>query len=114
MRDPVTVKQQEALQFLRAYISAYHRPPSWEEIRVGLGLASKGTVSRLIVALEKRGMVRRNIGLKRSLEVVDQGGAESVDLNHDVAELLKKYAAAEHLTVKAAANALLRDALEAA
>lgn len=114
MSDPVTPVQQEALNFLRSYIAGYHRPPSYDEIRIGLGLKSKGNVSRLIGQLERRGLVRRNIGLNRSLEIVEADGGESIVLSKHVVALLKQRAHQNGSSVNAVAEALLRDLLEAA
>ncbi|WP_409514754.1 hypothetical protein [Brevundimonas sp.] len=45
-------------------------PPSYEEIRVAMGLPSKSGVHRLIEQLSRRGYVRRIPACARSLEIV--------------------------------------------
>ena len=44
--------------------------PSFEEIRVRCGFASKGGVHRCVEALVERGAIRRCFGRARALEVV--------------------------------------------
>ena len=43
--------------------------PSFEEMRIGVGLASKSGVARLVEALEAAGRIRRT-GAKRTIEIV--------------------------------------------
>lgn len=66
----LTHQQAECLDFIRAR-SARGCAPSYEEIRVGLGLASKNGVFRLLNALEKRGRIRRLPRQARAIEIIE-------------------------------------------
>jgi SOS-response transcriptional repressor LexA len=64
---PLTAKQNELL----AYLRACETTPSFEEMKVALGLRSKSGVHRLIEALEERGYIRRARNRARAIELVD-------------------------------------------
>lgn len=74
---PGTARHQvHLLRFLREYTARNKFAPSYEEIRVGLGLSSKSYVFRLVQILEKRGVIvrdkptDRSYGRARSLTLV--------------------------------------------
>lgn len=54
-------------------------PPSFDEMKDALDLASKSGIHRLITALEERGFIRRLPNRARALEVTAAGGH---DLQH--------------------------------
>ena len=55
--DGITVKQKEFMDFVIDYMGKNHVSPSYEEIRIGLGLASKSGVNRLVEDLFQRGAI---------------------------------------------------------
>lgn len=54
------------------FIAARDTSPSFEEIKVGLGLASKGNVHTVVNQLVDRGYLRRLPHRARSLEVISR------------------------------------------
>lgn len=76
----MTPRQRDALAFIERYQA--ENPglsPSFEDIRVGLDLASRSQVSKVLNSLEERGLLRRIRGRARALEILkpalaDRGG----------------------------------------
>ena len=66
----LTERQNELLRFIFLRDSKDGIAPSFEEMKEAMGLRSKGTVHRLVAALERRGFVRRFPKLSRALEVI--------------------------------------------
>lgn len=54
----LTLRQRECLDFIRAHVKEKGVSPTFDEIRVALGLSSKSGIHRLIHALVERGLVR--------------------------------------------------------
>jgi repressor LexA len=63
---PLTRKQSALLEFLRGCDEC----PSFDEMKVALGLKSKSGVHRLVDALEERGYIRRIPNRARAIELV--------------------------------------------
>ena len=55
----LTQKQRDLLVLIDTRIKAVGVPPSYDEMKDALGLASKSGIHRLISALEERGFIRR-------------------------------------------------------
>lgn len=69
--DPMlTRKQHELLMFIHERMKESGIPPSFDEMKDALDLASKSGIHRLITALEERGFIRRLPNRARALEVV--------------------------------------------
>lgn len=66
----LTRKQHELLLFIHERMKATGVPPSFDEMKEALDLASKSGIHRLIMALEERGFIRRLPNRARALEVV--------------------------------------------
>lgn len=66
----LTKKQKDLLVLIDTRIHAVGVPPSYDEMKDALGLASKSGIHRLITALEERGFVRRLPNKARALEVI--------------------------------------------
>ncbi len=66
----LTQKQKDLLLLIDARIKAKGVPPSYDEMKDSLGLASKSGIHRLITALEERGFIRRLPNKARALEVL--------------------------------------------
>lgn len=66
----LTARQHALLTFLHRRISETGITPSFEEMKDGIGLASKAGVHRLVLALEERGFIRRLPNRARALEVI--------------------------------------------
>ncbi len=66
----LTRKQHELLTFIHKYLSQHGVSPSFDEMKLALGLKSKSGIHRLITGLEERGFLRRLPHRARALEVV--------------------------------------------
>ncbi|WP_028035673.1 transcriptional repressor LexA [Chelativorans sp. J32] len=66
----LTRKQHELLLFIHARLKETGIPPSFDEMKEALDLASKSGIHRLITALEERGFIRRLPNRARALEVL--------------------------------------------
>jgi SOS-response transcriptional repressor LexA len=55
----LTRKQHELLMFIHERLKETGIPPSFDEMKEALDLASKSGIHRLITALEERGFIRR-------------------------------------------------------
>lgn len=65
---PLTKRQAEVLAFIQAN-SAYFSP-SIRQIAAGLGIKNPNGVMNHIIALEKKGVIRRKPGQHRNIEVL--------------------------------------------
>lgn len=66
----LTRKQLELLMFINERLKESGVPPSFDEMKEALDLASKSGIHRLITALEERGFIRRLPNRARALEIV--------------------------------------------
>jgi repressor LexA len=66
----LTRKQHELLVFIHERLKESGIPPSFDEMKEALDLASKSGIHRLITALEERGFIRRLPNRARALEVI--------------------------------------------
>ncbi len=76
----LTRKQQELLLFIHERMKESGIPPSFDEMKDALDLASKSGIHRLITALEERGFIRRLPNRARALEVIKLPDAYSPSL----------------------------------
>ncbi len=66
----LTKKQHSLLVFIEKTVDSCGVPPSYDEMKDALGLASKSGIHRLITGLEERGFIRRLFNRARAVEVV--------------------------------------------
>ncbi|MEO0589079.1 MAG: hypothetical protein AAFZ11_00815 [Pseudomonadota bacterium] len=66
----LTPRQRDALRFIAGFQKLFGFSPSFEEIRVGLGLASKNSAALLVSQLEERGIIRKLKNRARAIEVL--------------------------------------------
>jgi repressor LexA len=66
----LTRKQRDLLLFIDAKLRSEGISPSFEEMKIALGLKSKSGIHRLINALVERGFIKRLANRARALEVV--------------------------------------------
>ena len=66
----LTRKQSELLTYLSDHMQHHDVPPSFDEMRDALGLASKSGVHRLVSGLEERGYIRRLANRARAIEIL--------------------------------------------
>ncbi|MBT4741172.1 MAG: transcriptional repressor LexA [Rhodospirillaceae bacterium] len=78
----LTKKQHQLLTFIHERMQSDGVAPSFDEMKMALGLKSKSGIHRLITALEERGFLRRLPHRARALEVVklpENVGADADD-----------------------------------
>lgn len=98
----LTEAQRELLAFIDTYQNENDgRSPSFEEMKQGVGLASKSGVHRLICALVEKGRLRRLPNRARALEILLED-AESVIEKLPTALLVKELARRSAINRKAA------------
>src|SRR5512140_2915889 len=68
---PLTTKQQAILGFIQDFMAKHHYPPTYEEIRSGLGLSTKSLVDYHLTALEEAGLICRDRATPRGLRLVN-------------------------------------------
>ena len=66
----LTRKQSELLTYLSDHMQQHDVPPSFDEMRDALGLASKSGVHRLVSGLEERGYIKRLANRARAIEIL--------------------------------------------
>ena len=66
----LTKKQLELLSFIHHRVKETGVPPSFDEMKDALRLASKSGIHRLVTALEERGYIRRLANRARAVEIV--------------------------------------------
>ncbi len=71
MKSP-TVRQQAILGFIETFIADNCYPPTYEEIRQGLGLSTKSLVNHHLAALEEAGLIERDRSTSRGLRLAGQ------------------------------------------
>jgi len=71
----LTRKQSELLSYLNRHMQEHEVPPSFDEMRDALGLASKSGVHRLVSGLEERGYIRRLANRARAIEILKPAAA---------------------------------------
>ena len=74
----LTQKQSELLAFLTSHMDAHEVPPSFDEMRDALGLASKSGIHRLVSGLEERGYIRRLANRARAIEILRPAATGSI------------------------------------
>ena len=73
----LTRKQSELLEYLTTHLSINDVPPSFDEMRDALGLASISGIHRLVSGLEERGYIRRLPNRARAIEILRPAGEPS-------------------------------------
>ena len=81
----LTKKQKELLDFLTNHAQKNDVPPSFDEMRDALGLASKSGIHRLVSGLEERGYIRRLANRARAIEILKPVKAAADSIGRNVA-----------------------------
>jgi hypothetical protein len=72
----LTKRMVETVNFIRKYAAENDGvSPSYAEIQTALGLKSRSSVNRLIVAIERRGALKRGPGIGRNVILVKRPGS---------------------------------------
>jgi len=77
----LTRKQHELLLFIHEKLKETGIPPSFDEMKEALDLASKSGIHRLITALEERGFIRRLPNRARAMEIIKLPDSMAPGLN---------------------------------
>jgi repressor LexA len=67
---PLTERQREVLGAINYSIAKRGYPPTIRELADGLGVTSTNGVSELLDALERKGVIQRDIGVARGIRVI--------------------------------------------
>jgi repressor LexA len=78
--EQLTKRQQEVLEIVTQYINGYGYPPSLREIGKELNVSGTLGVMKHLVALEKKGYLRRQEGSSRGISLCNQAQAVSVPI----------------------------------
>ncbi|EJN04268.1 SOS response transcriptional repressor, RecA-mediated autopeptidase [Phyllobacterium sp. YR531] len=65
----ITPRQREYLDAFQSFVDTNKYSPSYDEMKVALGLSSKSGIARLVDALEERGYLCRRPGEARSIQL---------------------------------------------
>ena len=76
----MTERQKMVLDFISMFIKVRGFPPSYAEIASGLNMSSKSNIHRLVHCLKKRGLLKMDPHVIRSLRVVDSSVDKMVRL----------------------------------
>ena len=72
MDTPLTPRQAEILEAIRAHIAETGRPPSRPELARTLGIASTNAIFKHLAALEKKGAIALDAGHARGIRVAEE------------------------------------------
>jgi len=75
-KKPLTKRQHQVLRILYQFIKSEGFPPTFEDLKRLLDVASNQTITDLLVALEKKGTLKRGDGSARGLSITPQGFGE--------------------------------------
>ncbi len=67
---PLTPRQLATLECIISYINEHGVPPSFEDIRVGIGAGSKAMVSNFLITLDRKGWIKKHKYENRGIEVL--------------------------------------------
>ena len=74
MKERLTERQNEAYDFVRAYLRRHSKPPTLKEIGAALGIRSTNGVYKLLQALEKKGHIHREKHAARGITLAEDEG----------------------------------------
>ncbi len=70
MKTTLTERQNQAYEFIRAYMREHRKPPTLRDIGEALGIRSSNGVFKLLQALEQKGYIERQQHAARGLRLV--------------------------------------------
>jgi len=73
-RMAITRRQRELYDFISRFVAENGYSPSFEEIKVGMGLSSLATVHKHVTNLEKKGLLTRDYNRSRSIDLLPPKG----------------------------------------
>ncbi len=93
----LTKKQKDLLVFIHDKMSQDDIPPSFEEMKIALGLKSKSGIHRLISALVERGYIQRLPHRARALEILKLPDGMLVDDINNISPLPDRESSQSHV-----------------
>lgn len=66
-REALTARQREVLTFIEGFIATHGYPPTLRDIGAGMNITSTNGVSDHLIALERKGYVRRDVTKSRGI-----------------------------------------------
>lgn len=98
MKD-LTARQREVLDFIHLSIYGNGRPPTLREIGIALGIGSTNGVNDHLLALERKGYIKRDMATARGIRLLQNQSVNASKID-DVVEKIR-YARRAHLKVGA-------------
>lgn len=83
MRGDLSARQRKVLNFIAVSVRDRGYPPSMREIGNAVGLQSPSSVKHQLMALEKKGAIRRDPNRPRAIEVVHPEFVDQTDVNNN-------------------------------
>jgi repressor LexA len=82
----ITRRQREMYDFISRFLAEHGYSPSYEEIKIGMGLNSLATVHKHVTNLEKKGLLTRDYNRSRSIDLLPPKGRlkQSMSVNTGV------------------------------
>jgi len=68
----LTAKQLKLFKFIKNYIAKKNISPSYDEMKVAVGLKSKNSINARVNQLEDRKWIKRLPGKARSIQIIKQ------------------------------------------
>jgi len=90
---PLSPKQLEVLEFIRAFIQEHHSPPTRGEIAEGLGLKNRQGIDQHLRALEAKGAIELIAGISRGIRLREPALQTISEPDHHTLPLLGRIAA---------------------
>jgi repressor LexA len=72
MKDKISTRQHEILEFMRSFLDENGYPPSIRDIQTGCQISSTSVVDYNLKALERLGLIRRDREVSRAIELLDK------------------------------------------
>lgn len=84
--ETLTVRQEQVLEVIRAWVTRFGYPPSVREIGAAVGLTSTSSVAHQLRALQRMGYLRRDANKPRAIGVLSDLPDETPFLNERLVE----------------------------
>ena len=83
----LTEKQNKLYKFLKEKIRKDNISPSFEEMKVAMGLKSKSGIQRLINSLVERGFIEKRNNRKRAINIIKDSSLNKIKKDQNILEL---------------------------
>lgn len=87
----LTAKQLKLLEYLKQSLKENSVSPSFEEMKLALGLKSKSGIHRLISALEERGFIKRLHNKARAINIISKDNYKSLNTQYNDVKKVEVY-----------------------